>query len=206
MCYPTLPLLLFLDAQTVPVWSVVILSSQLLYSFFFYFLFWNTWNNFWVKTGKLWNRMKNTYIPFTQSPHMLALYHICFIISLHLYAYYFFFLNHLGVNCRHDAHLPLNSSVCISQNTWTFNFRIVIKFRKSTLLCCYLIYRLYLTSSCPDNVLYSKRKKKWLSSLNLWCKLQTFSHSLSFDFVYCDFFFFANLLFLNFYVFIYSCV
>ena len=141
MCYPTLPLLLFLDAQTVPVWSVVILSSQLLYSFFFYFFFWNTWNNFWVKTGKLWNRMKNTYIPFTQSPHMLALYHICFIISLHLYAYYFFFLNHLGVNCRHDAHLPLNSSVCISQNTWTFNFRIVIKFRKSTLLCCYLIYR-----------------------------------------------------------------
>ena len=141
MCYTTLPLLLFLDAQTVPVWSVVILSSQLLYSFFFYFLFWNTWNNFWVKTGKLWNRMKNTYIPFTQSPQMLAFYHICFIISLRLYAN-FFFLNHLGVSCRHDAHLPLNSSVCISPNTGTFNFRIVIKFRKSTLLHCYLIYRL----------------------------------------------------------------
>ena len=96
MCYTTLPLLLFLDAQTVPVWSVVILSSQLLYSFFFYFLFWNTWNNFWVKTGKLWNRMKNTYIPFTQSPQMLVFYHICFIISLHLYAYYFFFSEPFG--------------------------------------------------------------------------------------------------------------
>ena len=118
---------------------------------------------------------------------MLAFYHICFIISLRLYAN-FFFLNHLGVNCRHDAHLPLNSSVCISPNTRTFDFRIVIKFSKSTLLHCYLIYRLYLTSSCPDNVLYSKRKKKWLSSLNLWCKLPTFSPSLSFDFVYCDFF------------------
>ena len=164
MCYTTLPLLLFLDAQTVPVWSVVILSSQLLYSFFFYFLFWNTWNNFWVKTGKLWNRMKNTYIPFTQSPQMLAFYHICFIISLRLYAN-FFFLNHLGVSCRHDAHLPLNSSVCISPNTRTFDFRIVIKFSKSTLLHCYLIYRLYLTSSCPDNVLYSKRKKNGFLAL-----------------------------------------
>lgn len=82
------------------------------------------------------------------------------LLFLSTYMHIIFFLNHLGVNCRHDAHLPLNSSVCISQNTWTFNFRIVIKFRKSTLLCCYLIYRLYLTSSCPDNVLYSKRKKK----------------------------------------------
>lgn len=132
----------FLMLKLSQLWSVVILSSQLLYSFFFYFLFWNTWNNFWVKTGKLWNRMKNTYIPFTQSPQMLVFYHICFIISLHLYAYYFFFLNHLGINCRHDTHLPLNSSVCISQNTGTFNFRIVIKFRKSTLLHCYLTYRL----------------------------------------------------------------
>ena len=107
--------------------------------------------------------MKNTYIPFT-GPQMLAFYHICFIISLRLYAN-FFFLNHLGVSCRHDAHLPLNSSVCISQNTGTFNFRIVIKFRKSTLLHCYLIYKPYLTSSCPDNVLYSKRKKNGFLAL-----------------------------------------
>ena len=152
--------------------------------------------------------MKNTYIPFTQSPHMLAFYHICFIISLHLYAYYFFFfLNHLGVNCRHDAHLPLNSSVCISQNTGTFNFRIVIKFRKSTLLHCYLIYRLYLTSSCPDNVLYSKRKKK-NGFLALICDVncRRFLLVCHLTLFIVIFFFFANLLFLNFYVFIYSCV
>ena len=85
----------FLMLKLSQLWSVVILSSQLLYSFFFYFLFWNTWNNFWVKTGKLWNRMKNTYIPFT-GPQMLAFYHICFIISLHLYAYYFFFSEPFG--------------------------------------------------------------------------------------------------------------
>ena len=147
------------------------------------------------------------YPLYSESPYVSILSHLLYYFSSPICILFFFFLNHLGVNCRHDAHLPLNSSVCISQNTGTFNFRIVIKFRKSTLLRCYLIYRLYLTSSCPDNVLYSKRKKK-NGFLALICDVncRRFLLVCHLTLFIVIFFFFANLLFLNFYVFIYSCV
>lgn len=76
----------------------------------------------------------------------------------------YFVLNHLRVSCRHDAHLSLNSSICISPHNkgiLLFNLSMGTKFRKLTLIqYYYLIHRLYSASPVVLMIFFIAKGKK----------------------------------------------
>lgn len=126
---------------------------------------------------------------------MLTFYHICFVISLHIYILYFSepFESQLRAWC---LFIPKFFYAYFSQNKYIilFNLSTVNKFKKSTLMQYnYLIYKLY--SPSPVVLILSfiaKRKKNSFLILNSHCKLQIiFSPSLSFVFWLCLLWFYA---------------
>lgn len=85
----------------------------------------------------------------------------CAAVILYLYpCYCCYWWNHLKVSCRHDAPLPLSTSVC--KKTMLFSIiNTVIKLMTFILSqYCYLIHRPYSKgTNCPTDLLCNKRKQ-----------------------------------------------